>query len=135
MEIHLQAAVKPHLDLTCAELNSTQEKLKISQEATNDLSEKVFALENQWTSFQKTFDTQRPAINNIKDVGERIDALGRKLNTFKDRLTVLEDKVKTTRTFRDNSNNIVLPGYSGRNSMRQTQLIPLSGRRRTGRFN
>ena len=106
MEIHLQAAVKPHLDLACAKLNSTREELKISQEATNNLSGKVLALENQLTRFQKTFDLQRLAVDKVKDAGKRIDALGQKLDTFDVQLKELEDKVKTKGTLTKSTSSL-----------------------------
>ena len=105
MEIHLQASVKPHLDLACAKLNTTQEQLKMSQQATNNLTEKVFALENQWTLFQQKLELSRLAD------GKRVDALTRKLDTFQcqyeERFRELEIGVKTVKeTVKDDSNRL-----------------------------
>ena len=55
MDLHLQSAMRQHLDLSCVKLNNTQVQLRNTQETTRKLEEKFEALQRQLEGGNKRF--------------------------------------------------------------------------------
>ena len=47
MELHFQANMREHLDITCVKIGETQVELKITQETTRKLEKKLEAVQRQ----------------------------------------------------------------------------------------
>ena len=86
--------MQPHLDLACAKLNDTQEKLKISQDTTSNLAARVTELKNQLKQLQTTLDTLSLQIDN--NAVEMVNALENKVtvDTFQTQFGNVEGKVE-----------------------------------------